>query len=314
MIAEALSHVLGAYCFLFLSAEQLIAIRDPYGFRPLSLGRLGEAVVIASETCALDIIRADYVRVVEPGEMIIVDKSGIRSQRLPASPQRAFCIFEFIYFARPDSLIYGEKVDKVRRSFGRQLAKEHPCDADIVIAVPDSANTAALGYVEASGVRFEIGLIRNHYVGRTFITPHQRERDLDVRVKFNPVAGALRGKRVVVVEDSIVRGTTLRQLVRLIRTAGPSEVHVRVSSPPIRFPCFYGIDMSQAEELVAASRSVEEIRQFVEADSLGYLSVDGMLKCVPDPSQYCTCCFTGKYPTPVPKDFHKEQFAAGRQE
>jgi amidophosphoribosyltransferase len=307
-IAESLGRVVGAYCFLFLSPEALVAVRDPFGWRPLCFGRLGEAPVVASESCAMDILGAEYVRSVEPGEMLVFDARGVHSRRLPAAPRQAACVFEFIYFARPDSRIFGEKADKIRRAFGRRLAQEQPADADIVIAVPDSANTAALGYAEAAGLRFEIGLIRNHYVGRTFISPYQHERDIDVRVKFNPVAGVLRGKRVVVVEDSIVRGTTLRKLIRLVRGAGAAEVHVRVSSPPIRCPCFYGIDMSTRRELIAASHAVEEIRDHIGADSLRYLSVEGMLSVVPDPGGTCTACFTGDYPTEVPGDFHKEQF------
>jgi len=307
-IADSLGHVAGAYCFLFLSPEHLVAVRDPVGWRPLCYGRLGEAHVVASESCALDILRADYVRSLEPGEMLVLGRDGLESRRLPAASRRAACIFEFIYFARPDSRIFGQKADKVRRGFGHRLAEEAPAEADIVIAVPDSANTAALGYAERSGIRFEIGLIRNHYVGRSFIMPHQHERDLDVRVKFNPVAGVLKGRRVVVVEDSIVRGTTLRQLVRLLREGGAAEVHVRVSSPPVRWPCFYGIDMSTREELIAASHTVEAVRKFIGADSLRYLSVEGMLAVVPEPAEMCTACFTGDYPTEVPAGFSKEQF------
>ena len=319
MIADALLQVQGAYCFLFLAPGQLIAARDPHGFRPLCIGRNRDALVVASESCALDIIKAEYVRSVEPGEMVVMTATPagppkVETVRLPSAPRRAFCIFEFVYFARPDSRIFEEKVDKIRRSFGRQLAREHPCHADIVIAVPDSANTAALGYAEESGIKFEMGLIRNHYVGRTFIRPDQHERDLDVRVKFNPVAGVLKGKRVVVIEDSIVRGTTLMQLVKLVRTAGPAEVHVRVSSPQIRFPCYYGIDMSRSEELIGASHPVEEVRRFVGADSLGHLSIEGMLKCVAEPGNYCTCCFSGDYPTPIPNGFDKEQFEIGRSQ
>lgn len=308
MVAEALEQVVGAYCFLFLAPDQLIAARDPHGWRPLSFGKLGEATVLASESCAFDILEADYIRSLEPGEMLVVDADGVHPRRLAPAGRRSFCIFEYIYFSRPDSWVYGRKVDKVRRAFGHRLAEEAPADADIVVAVPDSANTAALGYAEASGIRFEIGLIRNHYVGRTFIAPHQHERDLDVRLKFNPVHGVLRGKRVVVVEDSIVRGTTLRKLIRLVRSAGASEVHVRVSSPPIRCPCFYGIDMSTREELIAASHNVEEIRDYIGADSLRYLSVEGMLSVVPNSEDMCTACFTGDYPTDVPEGFHKEQF------
>ncbi len=313
MILEALAPVDGAYSFVFLGPGRLIAVRDPLGFRPLCLGRLDDAFVVASESCAFDIIRAEYLRSIEPGEMIIVDEKGLTTCRLPGAARSASCIFEFIYFSRPDSRIFGEKVDKIRRSFGHQLFREHPCEADIVISVPDSANTAALGYSEESGIRFEIGLIRNHYVGRTFIMPQQSARDLDVRVKFNPVSGALKGKRIVLVEDSIVRGTTLKQLVRLVRSAGPTEVHVRVGSPPIRHPCYYGIDMSRAEEFIAASQSVEQICREVGADSLAYLSVDGMLNCVADRSNYCTGCFTGDYPTRVPETFDKEQFSPERR-
>jgi len=313
MVLDALSRVTGAYCFLFLTPKQLIAVRDPLGFRPLCLGTINDATLVASESCAMDIMDAKYVRSIEPGEMVIVDENGMTSRRLPAAPRRASCIFEYIYFSRPDSWIFGQKVDKIRRGFGRRLAEEHPAHADIVISVPDSANTAALGYSEASGLRFEIGLIRNHYVGRTFISPYQHERDLDVRKKFNPVTGVGRGRRVVVVEDSIVRGTTLRQLINLVREAGAAEVHVRVSSPPIRYPCFYGIDMSTREELIAASQPIDAIRAFIGADSLEYLSVEGMLGVVPDRQDMCTCCFTGDYPTEVPQAFDKEQFDAGRR-
>jgi amidophosphoribosyltransferase len=308
MIMEALSQVSGAYCFLFMAKDQLIAVRDPQGFRPLCFGGYNNAPVVASESCAFDIIGADYVRGIEPGEMLIIDAKGVTSRRLPPAKRKAMCIFEYIYISRPDSRIFGTMADKVRRGFGRQLAAEHPTRADIVIGVPDSANTAALGYSEASYIRFEIGLIRSHYVGRTFIAPDQSERDLKVHLKFNPVTGVLKGKRVVVVEDSIVRGTTLRQLVRLIRGAGASEVHVRVGSPPIRFPCFYGVDMSTSRELIASSHSVEEVREFIGADSLGYLSVEGMLKVVPAPTDMCAACFTGDYPTDVPADFIKERF------
>jgi len=309
-IEDSLSHLVGAYCFVFLTPSKLIAARDPHGFRPLCIGKTGDAFVVASESCACDIIGADYVRSIEPGEIVVIDEGGFSSRFLPPKDPKSFCVFEYIYFSRPDSIIFGEKVDKVRRLLGRKLAEEAPCEADIVIAIPDSANTAALGYSQASGIHFEIGLIRNHYVGRTFIAPHQKERDLDVRVKFNPVTGVLKGKRVIVVEDSIVRGTTLKQLIRLIRSAGASEVHVRVSSPPITFPCFYGIDISSRGELIAASHSVEETCRYIEADSLAYLSVEGMLSVVPRGDLQCTACFTGNYPTKVPENFSKEIFAA----
>ncbi len=307
-VEESLRQVEGAYCFVFLAPDSLIAVRDPLGIRPLCYGRLGDATVVASESCAFDIIGAEYMRSFAPGEMLIADVDGVHWRQMPPAPRKSCCIFEYIYFARPDSRVFGQKADKIRRAFGRRLAEEAPADADIVIAVPDSANTAALGYADRSGLKFEIGLIRNHYVGRTFISPHQHERDLDVRVKFNPVAGVLRDKRVVVVEDSIVRGTTLKKLIRIIRAAGAAEVHVRVSSPPIKEPCFYGIDTSRRGELIASQQSVERIRDFIGADSLQYLSVHGMLSVVPYPDQMCNACFTGRYPTDVPGQFRKEQF------
>ena len=308
-IIDSLIQLDGAYCFVFLTPSKLIAARDPYGFRPLCLGKAGDAVVVASESCALDIIGADYIRSIEPGEVVIIDEKGVVSRKLPPALNSAFCIFEYIYFSRPDSIIFGEKVDKVRRQLGKKLAEEAPADADIVIAIPDSANTAALGYAQVAGLRFEIGLIRNHYVGRSFIAPDQQERDLDVKIKFNPVTGVLKGKRVVVVEDSIVRGTTLKKLVHLIRHAGAAEVHVRVSSPPVVSPCFYGIDISNQGELIAASESVEEIRKHIGADSLAYLSVEGMLAAVQEGNLHCTACFTGNYPTAIPVNFQKEQFS-----
>ncbi|MCK9274253.1 MAG: amidophosphoribosyltransferase [Syntrophales bacterium] len=308
MIADSLGQVEGAYSFVFLTPDTLIAARDPRGFRPLCLGKTETGTVVASESCALDIINAEYLRDVAPGEVLSVGSSGISSIHLPEVRPRSFCMFEYIYFSRPDSIVFEEKVDKIRRQLGRTLAKEAPCDADLVIAVPDSANTAALGYAGSSGIRFEIGLIRNHYVGRTFIEPHQHERDLDVKIKFNTVSGVLKGKRVVVVEDSIVRGTTLRQLIHLIREAGAAEVHVRVSSPPIVSPCFYGIDISKSSELIAASHSIEEIRKFLGADSLAYLSVEGMLDTVKDGNDFCRACFTGNYPTATPRNFNKEHF------
>ena len=247
------------------------------------------------------------MRDVEPGEVALLDEGGIVSlSPFPRPPRRAFCIFEYIYFSRPDSRIFGEYVDKTRRKLGKNLALEHPADADIVISVPDSSNTAALGYASRSSLKYEIGLIRNHYVGRTFIQPDQSIRDFKVKVKFNPVGGVLNDRRVVVVEDSIVRGTTMRQLVRMLREAGAREVHVRVSCPPIRFPCFYGMDFQTHGELIASRRSVEEIREFIEADSLGYLSKEGMLAAMPgDPGDYCTACFDGEYPVEVEEETGK---------
>ncbi|HNY64636.1 MAG TPA: amidophosphoribosyltransferase [Deltaproteobacteria bacterium] len=308
MVKDGLSRIVGAYCYLLLTPEALVVARDPHGFRPLSLGRTDGAYVVASETCAFDIIGAEYLRSVEPGEILVIDSKGLASHRMPPAPKLSFCIFEHIYFSRPDSLVFGEKVDKIRRRLGKQLAQESPCDADIVISVPDSGNTAALGYARASGIKYEIGLIRNHYIGRTFIAPHQDRRKLDVRVKLNPVAGVIEGRRVVLVDDSIVRGTTMRQIVQLLRSKGAREVHVRISSPPICFPCYYGIDISTSSELIACSRKVSEIADYLGADSLAYLSIEAMLQTVDDGSRYCTACFSGSYPTTVPVDFDKFQF------
>ena len=305
-IADALRHVEGAYSLLFLTEDSLIAARDPRGFRPLALGKYNGSFIVASETCAFDIIGAKYIRDVEPGEILEINADGLRSLHMTGKRQHAFCIFEYIYFARPDSMIFGENVDKVRRRLGRQLAIEHPADADIVIAIPDSANTAALGFSEKSGIKFEIGLIRNHYVGRIFIDPEQDIRDLDVKVKFNPVRGVLEGKRVVVVDDSIVRGTTSKKLVKLIRSAGAKEIHFRVSSPPIISPCFFGIDMPTRQELIASSKTVKEIEKYLEVDSLGYLSIEGMLSMpsLPDES-FCVSCFSGHYPLKIEKSNDK---------
>jgi len=308
-IIDALSQMVGAYCFVFLTPDKLIAARDPKGFRPLNLGKTSTGWMVASETCAFDIVEAEYIRSIEPGEVVIFDSCGMKSLHLPVSHKKAQCIFEYVYFSRPDSWIFGEKVDKIRRRLGKQLAYESPADADIIIAIPDSANTAALGYAQASGKRFEIGLIRNHYVGRTFISPYQKARQDSVRIKFNPVGGVLQDRRVVVVDDSIVRGTTLKKLVKMIRSGGAKEVHVRISSPPVACPCFYGIDISSKGELIGGTQSVEQIREFIEADSLKYLSVDGMLSTVVNPTEFCTACFTGKYPTSIPSDYDKFVFA-----
>ena len=304
MILDALSRVRGAYSMLFLTPGALYGARDPRGVRPLALGRAGTTWYLSSETCAFDLVGAQLVREVEPGEMVRIDAAGVTSLRIPSFEQQvgaAHCVFEFIYFSRPDSYVFGANVDKVRRRLGRQLAREHPAPgAQLVIGVPDSSTTAALGYAEESQVKFDIGLIRNHYVGRTFIHPAQATRDFGVRVKFNTVKGVLKGKKVVVVDDSIVRGTTMRKLVGLLRAAEPAEIHLRISSPPIICPCFYGIDMPTREELIGSSRTVEQIREYVGADTLGYLSNEGMLSVMPEPgSNFCSACFNGKYPIAV---------------
>ena len=302
-ITEALTQLEGAYCVLITIGDTLYAARDPYGYRPLVIGVLPDGgMVIASETCALDIIHARYVRDVEPGELIRVRNGEIESvMRLPRFvPEAQPCIFELVYFARPDTKLWGYTVDRARRAFGRKLAEERPAPGDIVISVPDSANSAAVGYAEQTGIPFELGLIRNHYVGRTFITPGQAGRDFKVRMKFSPVREVLEGKRVVVVDDSLVRGTTSRALVNMLRESGAAEVHFRLASPPVRWPCFYGIDMPTREELIASDKSVDEIRDFLGVDSLGYLSPEGMIDCVRENSEtYCTACFTGDYRAPL---------------
>ena len=299
-ICEAVKKLKGAYCYLFCGQDSIIAARDPWGFRPLSLGRLNGHWVVASETCAFDIIGAKYEREIEPGEVLEISEKGLRSEFPQRKTRHAFCIFEYIYFARPDSMIFGENVDKVRRRLGHLLAREHPADADIVIGIPDSANTAALGFAEESGIKFEIGLIRNHYVGRSFIDPNQKIRDLDVKVKFNAVKGAIKNKRVVLVDDSIVRGTTSKKLVQMIRQAGAREIHFRVSCPPIISPCYFGIDMPTRKEFIANQKSIEQIRRYLKVETLGYLSVEGMLAMPSLPhDNFCVGCFTNKYPLKV---------------
>jgi amidophosphoribosyltransferase len=299
-LIEAARQVRGAFSMVVLTADAVLAIRDAHGFRPLSLGRLAEGWIVSSETCAVDLVGGAHLREIEPGELLRIDARGPAGRRvLPAAEPLQQCVFEHIYFSRPDSLVFGESVDGVRRRIGHQLAREHPAPGDVVIAVPDSSNSIALGYSEASGIRFELGLIRNHYVGRTFIQPQQAGRDSSVRVKYNPVRGILEGRRVVVVDDSIVRGTTSRQLIQLIRQTGATEVHMRVGSPPVTHPCFYGIDTPSRRELIGAQKGVEEIRAFLGVDSLGYLSIEGLLACESQPARFCRACFTGDYPVAV---------------
>jgi amidophosphoribosyltransferase len=295
-IQHALRQVRGAYSLLILTRDAMYAIRDPHGFRPLTLGRLGDAWVVASETCALDLLEAKAEREVEPGEIVVIDGAELRSIRAFPHAERLQCVFEYVYFARPDSVLWGKGVHTVRKDLGRSLAREHPVAADLVIPVPDSGTSAALGFSEEAAIPYDMGLIRNHYVGRTFIEPKQGIRHFGVKVKLNPMRELLAGKRVVVVDDSIVRGTTSRKIVKMVRGAGAQEVHVRITSPPIQWPCFYGIDTPTRRELIAASHNVEEIRRYLGADSLGYLSLDGMLKATgSDPANYCHACFTGAY-------------------
>jgi len=295
-ITHALAQVKGAYSLLILTLDALYAIRDPYGFRPLTLGRLRDAHIVASETCALDLMEASFERDVEPGEVVVISDAGLRSLRPFPPAERLHCVFEYVYFARPDSLLWGRNVHTVRKAMGRQLAREYPVAADVVIPVPDSGTSAALGYSEESGTPYELGLIRNHYVGRTFIEPKQGIRHFGVKIKLNPVREMLEGRRVVVVDDSIVRGTTSRKIVKMLRSAGAREVHMRLSSPPIQWPCYYGIDTPTRKELIASSHTVDEICRYLAADSIGYLSLDGMLKATGgDPAHFCNACFTGNY-------------------
>jgi amidophosphoribosyltransferase len=302
-IADALSRVKGAYSLLFLSEEAIVAVRDPMGIRPLCLGLLQvdadrDAHIVASEPCAFDLIGARYLRDVEPGEMVIFDGTGIRSVRpMGNAPQRS-CVFEYVYFARPDSQLNGKSVYDVRKALGRTLAKEHPIDADVIVPVPDSGVPAAIGYSSELGLPFEMGLIRSHYVGRTFIEPQQSIRHFGVRLKLSTVEPVLRGKRVVVIDDSIVRGTTSRKIVRMMRDAGAREVHMRISSPPTQWPCYYGIDTPTRRELIASSHGVDEIARYVTADSLRYLSLEGMLAAVGDEASLCHACFSGQYAIP----------------
>ncbi len=302
-IIESVSQIRGAFSIVMLTKEKLIAVRDPHGFRPLAVGRLGDATIVCSETCALDLIGATYIRDVEPGEVLVISKSGMRSYKPFAAASPAHCIFEHVYFARPDSYVFGQSVNEVRTELGRVLAREAGVVADVVVPIPDSGVCAALGYAEESGVPLKMGLIRNHYVGRTFINPQQAIRHFKVKVKLNPVKSILEGKRVLLVDDSIVRGTTSQKIVRMIRAAGASEVHMRISCPPTISPCYYGIDTPRRSELIASSHSVEDIREYLNADSLSYLSLDGMLSSVGLRARsYCTSCFTGKYPVEFPRD------------
>src|SRR5450756_739548 len=311
-IIESLSQIRGAFSLVLATSDRLIAVRDPHGFRPLAIGRLGEATVVASETCAMDLIDATWVRDVEPGEIVVIDASGLRSIKPFAPAAISQCVFEHVYFARPDSYVFGESVNAVRMTFGRLLARESPAEADVVVPVPDSGVCAATGYAEEAGLPLRMGLIRNHYVGRTFIEPQQSIRHFGVKVKLNPVRSVLDGQRVVLVDDSIVRGTTSKKIVRMIKAAGAREVHVRISCPPTISPCFYGVDTPTRAELIASNHNVEEIRRFVEADSVGYLSIGSLRKAVADDQkhEYCYACYTGDYPTEL---VNIEELIAARQ-
>ena len=302
-IVESVSRVRGAFSLAMLTPESLIAVRDPYGFRPLALGRLGDAYVVCSETCAMDLIGATYERDIEPGEVLVIDRNGLRSYKPFAARPSAHCVFEHVYFARPDSYVFGLSVNEVRTNLGRLLAREAAVDADVVIPIPDSGLCAASGYAEASEIPLRMGLIRNHYVGRTFIQPQQSIRGFKVKVKLNTVKSIIEGQRVVLVDDSIVRGTTSQKIVRMIKAAGAREVHMRISCPPTVSPCYYGIDTPHSDELIAATNSVPEIREYLGADSLAYLSLDGLNEAVgPSNSRYCNACYTRDYPVDPPSD------------
>jgi len=306
---EALSAVQGAYSLLILDRNHMIAARDPNGFRPLVLGKIRNTVVVASETCALDLIGAEYVREIEPGEVLVASRSGVRSYYPFVETKPTRCVFEYVYFSRPDSTVFGRSVYQVRKALGRRLAQECPAEADVVIPVPDSGVPAALGYAEASKLEFDFGLIRNHYVGRTFIEPQDEIRHFGVKVKLNAQRQVLEGKRVVVVDDSLVRGTTSRKIVSMLRQGGAREVHLRISSPPTIGPCFYGVDTPTREELVASSHTVEQIREYIGADSLGFLSEEGLYGFLPKSSSegFCDACFTGRYPVRVSDDGRSRQ-------
>jgi amidophosphoribosyltransferase len=302
-IVESVSQVQGAFSFLLMTKDRLVAVRDPHGFRPLALGRLDEAYVVCSETCAMDLIGATYIRDVEPGEVVVISADGLKSIKpFPPAPL-SHCVFEHVYFSRPDSYVFGKSVNEVRTNLGRILAREHRVDADVVVPVPDSGVCAAMGYADEAGIPLRMGLIRNHYVGRTFIQPQSSIRHFGVKVKLNPVRSILDGRRVVLVDDSIVRGTTSRKIVRMVRAAGAREVHVRISCPPTISPCFYGVDTPRRSELIAATHTLDEIRDFLEADSVAYLSHEGLMTAVGSGNKgYCSSCYTGHYPVAFPSD------------
>jgi len=305
-IEYAMHRLQGAYSLAILAKDKLIGVRDPFGVRPLCLGRINGGWVIASETCALEHIGADFVREVEPGEIVTIDNKGLKSSQGKNSERKALCIFEYIYFARPDSIIQGRLLYQARLTMGEMLAKEYPVDADLVMGVPDSATTAGIGYSNASNIPYCEGLLKNRYVGRTFIEPDQRIRELGVQLKFNPLSRVIAGKRLVVVDDSIVRGTTTPHIVSLLRKAGAAEVHLRICAPPLRYPCFFGVDMATKTELIAARKTVPEIKDYLKADSLGYLSLDGLIHAVGLPKNiFCLACFTGDYPIPVQMELEK---------
>lgn len=311
-VERALGELQGAFSFLLMTRDSLMAARDPYGFRPLSIGRLGDGYAVASETCALEQIGATFLRDVEPGELVTIDARGLHSAHFAEPPPRAGqCIFEHVYFARPDSRVFGQNVHAIRVQLGRNLAAEHPVEADLVTPIPDSGNAAALGYSQASGIPLDYGFIRNHYIGRTFIMPSTDQRADSVDMKLAVVPGVVSGKRIVVVDDSLIRGTTSKRRIHALREAGAKEIHLRISCPPTRHPCYFGIDFPSRDELIASRHDVEQIREFIGADSLGYLSLDGLQNAVGEPDRYCTGCYTGTYPYEVPDGHDKHGLEGG---
>lgn len=307
-IFESLMRIKGAFSLVFLTKDMLVAARDPYGFRPLALGRLKMSYVITSETCAFDLIDSEYIREIEPGEILYITKDSVFSERLPSPPRRSFCIFEHVYFSRPDSIVFGTSAYSTRVKMGRILAREAPVEVDIVVPVPDSGMPAAIGYSRESGIPMEMGFIRSHYVGRTFIEPEESIRHFGVKLKLNAQKKVLKGKRVVIIDDSIVRGNTSRKIIKMVRDAGAKEVHVRISSPPIIGPCYYGIDTPTKKELIASSHSIDEIKKFILADTLYYLSIDGMVEATGiSKNDFCLACFTDKYPVEVPSTIENSQ-------
>lgn len=301
-LMKCMIDIKGSYSLVVLTEDKVVGVRDPYGNKPLCLGKLGEHYVIASETCALDVLGADFIRDIAPGEIVTIDQDGLHSRRFLTPHEPAVCIFEYIYFARPDSNIDGINIIEARRAMGRELAKEHPIEADLVIPVPDSGIASALGYAEHLGLTFEMGLIKNRYVGRTFIQPEQHERDLAVCLKLNPITKLIEGKRIIIMDDSIVRGTTSKKIVQMVRDRGAKEVHMCVSSPPVMNPCYYGIDISERKQLIAASKTIEEIRKYIGADSLHYLSLEGLFKALGREKGFCTACLDGNYPIEIPAE------------
>ena len=307
-LIHAVKQIKGAYSLLVMNKDKIYAVRDPYGFRPLVLGRLDDAYVVASETCAFDIIDADYEREIKPGELIEISKTGIKTHS-PFNQQNkeSLCIFEYIYFARPDSMIFGISVHDMRIRLGRMLSKQAPVEADVVIPIPDSAISAALGYSKESGIPYEMGMIRNHYIGRTFIEPTQKIRDFGAKIKYNVITSVVKDKKIVIVDDSIMRGTTMRKIIKMFKKAGAKEIHVRISSPPTIFPCFYGIDIPTRSDLIAATHSIDEIRKYLRVDSIQYLTVDSMLEAANRPDMnFCTACFSGDYPSPLEEEENKK--------